>query len=70
MNEGIMVVILILSIINGIAVSKSSKVFLLVIAPALVGVWAFFNLDQANMILTIISSCVITGGAFAIGKKL
>ena len=70
MNEGYMVVILILSIINGIAVSKSRKVFLIAIAPAIVGAWAFFNLDQANFVLTLITSCIITGAAFAIGKKL
>lgn len=58
-----------LCIVNGVAVSKARKVFLLAIAPTLVGVWAFFNLDQANFIMTLITSCVITGAAFVIGKN-
>ncbi len=70
MNEGIMVIIAILSIACGAIASNSSKIYLLAIAPILVGGWAFLNLDHSNFILTTIASCVLTAVGYFVGRQI
>ena len=70
MNEGLMAIIVILSIVCGIVASKSSKKFIVAAAPLLTAAYGFMFLAQEHMILSTIASVVISVGAMVIGRKL